>query len=105
VAVVKGSRGLRIITSSEALDCERVAYDSRPGAFIVVCFDSSSTSVITLNYSGLKVYRRLYRKKTVSVHAGFNSYSVVFEDYRSIIIYGDNPIEIGIPILATAYTW
>jgi hypothetical protein len=50
------------------------------------------------------VYRRLYRKKTVSVHAGFNSYSVVFEDYRSITIYGDNPIEIGIPILATAYT-
>jgi hypothetical protein len=104
VAVVKGSRGLRIITSSEALDCERVAYDSRPGAFIVVCFDGSSTSVITLNYSGLRVYRGLYRKKPVSVHAGFNSRSVVFEDYRSIIIYGDNPIEIGIPILATAYT-
>jgi hypothetical protein len=57
-----------------------------------------------LNYSGLRVYRRLYRKKPVGVHAGFNSYSVVFEDYRSIIIYGDNPIEIGIPILATAYT-
>ncbi|MEM3977874.1 MAG: hypothetical protein QXV47_06850 [Fervidicoccaceae archaeon] len=46
----------------------------------------------------------LYRKKPVSVHAEFNSHSVVFEDYRSIIIYGDNPIETGIPILATAYT-
>ena len=38
------------------------------------------------------------------MHAGFNSCSVVFDDYRSIIIYGDNPIEIGIPLAATAYT-
>lgn len=35
---------------------------------------------------------------------GFNSYSVVFEDYRPIIIYGDNTVEIGIPLVATAYT-
>jgi len=104
VAVVKGPRDLRAATSSEALDCERAVYDSRPGASIATCFDGSSTSVITLNYTGLRVYRGLYRKKPVSVHVGFNSYSVVFEDYRSIIIYGDNPIEIGIPILATAYT-
>jgi hypothetical protein len=104
VAVLKGSWGLRVVTSSEALDCEKVAYDSRPGAFIVVCFDGSSTSVITVDYPGLRVHRDLYKRKPSSVYVGFNSYSVVFEDYRSIIIYGDNPIEIGIPILATAYT-
>jgi hypothetical protein len=104
VAVVKGPRGLRVVTSSEALDCEKIVYDSRPGAFIVACFDGSSTSVITVDYSGLRVYRGLYRKKPVSVHVGFNSYSVVFEDYRSIIIYSDNPVEIGIPLAAIVYT-
>jgi hypothetical protein len=104
VAVVKGPRGPRVVTSSEALDCEKIVYDSRPGAFIAACFDGSSTSVITTDYSGLRVYRGLYRKKPVSVHVGFNSYSIVFEDYRSIIIYGDNPIEIGIPLAAVAYT-
>jgi hypothetical protein len=104
VVVVKGARGLRAVASGEALDCEKVIYDSRPGAFIVTCFDSSSTSIITADYSGLRVYRGLYKRKPSSVHVGFNSYSIVFEDYRSIIIYGDNPVEIGIPILATAYT-
>jgi hypothetical protein len=104
VAVVKGPRGPRVVTSREALDCEKVVYESKPGGFIAACFDGSSTSVITLNYSGLRVYRGLYRKKPVSVHVGFNSYSVVFEDYRSIIIYSGNPIEIGIPLAAVAYT-
>jgi hypothetical protein len=104
VAVVKGPRGPRVITSSEALDCEKVVYDSRPGAFIAACFDGSSTSVITADYSGLRVHRGLYKRKPSSVHAGFNSYSIVFDDYRSIIIYGDNPLEIGIPLVATAYT-
>jgi len=60
--------------------------------------------VLHHRYSGLRVYRGLYRRKPSSVHAGFNSYSVVFDDYRSIIIYGDNPLEIGIPLAATAYT-
>jgi intergrase/recombinase len=64
-----------------------------------------STSVITLNYSDLRVYRGLYRKKPVGVHVGFNSYGVVFEDYRSIIIYGDNPIEIGIPSISNSIYW
>ncbi|ADG91149.1 hypothetical protein [Thermosphaera aggregans] len=104
VAVVKGPRGPRVVTSSEVLDCEKIAYDSRPGAFVAACFDGSSTSVITADYSGLRVHRGLYRKKPVSVHVGFNSYSVVFEDYRSIIIYGDNPLEIGIPLAAIVYT-
>ena len=105
VVVVKGPRGFRVVTSSEALDCEKVVYDSRPGAFIATCFDGSSTSVITVDYSGLRVYRGLYRKKPVSVHVGFNSYGVVFEDYRSIIIYGDNPIEIGIPSISNSIYW
>jgi len=104
VAVLKGSRGPRVVTSSEALDCEKIVYDSRPGAFIVACFDGSSTSVITADYSGLRVHRGLYKRKPSSVYVGFDSYSVVFEDHRSIIIYSDNPVEIGIPILATAYT-
>jgi len=104
VAVVKGPRGPRVVTSSEALDCEKIVYDSRPGAFIATCFDGSSTSVVTTDYSGLRVHRGLYRKKPVSVHVGFNSYSIVFDDYRSIIIYGDNPVEIGIPLAAVAYT-
>jgi hypothetical protein len=67
--------------------------------------NNRSTSVITLNYSDLRVYRGLYRKKPVGVHVGFNSYSVVFEDYRSIIIYGDNPIEIGIPSISNSIYW
>jgi hypothetical protein len=104
VVVVKGPRGPRVVTRSEALECEKVVYDSRPGAFIAVCFDGSSTSVITTDYSSLRAHRGLYRKKPVSVHVGFNSYSVVFDDYRSIIILSDNPLEIGIPLAATAYT-
>jgi hypothetical protein len=104
VAVVKGARGLRVATSREALDCERVVYDLRPGAFIVACFDGSSTSVITADYSGLRVYRGLYRRRPSSVHVGFNSYSIVFEDYRSIITYGDSAVEIGIPLATIAYT-
>jgi len=104
VAVVKGPRGPRVVTSGEALDCEKVVYDSRPGAFIVACFDGSYTHVVTSSYSSSKLYRGLYRRKPSSVHAEFNSYSIVFDDYRSIIIYSDNPLEIGIPILATAYT-
>jgi hypothetical protein len=104
VVVVKGPRGLRVVTSSEALDCEKVVYDSRPGAFIATCFDGSSTNVITTDYSSLRVHRGLYKRKPSSVHAGFNSYSIVFDDYRSIIIYGDNPVENGIPLAATAYT-
>jgi len=104
VAVVKGPRGPRVVTSSEALDCEKIIYDSRPGAFIATCFDGSSTSVITTDYSGLRVYRGLYKRKPSNVYVGFNSYSVVFDDYRSIIIYGDSPLEIGIPLAATAYT-
>ncbi len=58
-----------------------------------------------MNYSDLRVYRGLYRKKPVGVHVGFNSYGVVFEDYRSIIIYGDNPIEIGIPSISNSIYW
>jgi hypothetical protein len=104
VAIVRGPRGLRVVVGSESLDCEKIIYDSRPGAFIVACFDSSYTHVVTSSYSSSKLYRGLYRRKPSSVHAGFNSYSVVFDDYRSIIIYGDNPLEIGIPLAATAYT-
>ena len=44
-------------------------------------------------------------KSTGLVHVGFNSYSVVFEDYRSIITYGDDAVEIGVPLVAVAYTW
>ena len=104
VAVVKGPRGLRVATNREALDCERVVYDSRPGAFIVACFDGSSTSVITADYSSLRAYRGLYRRRPSSVHMGFSSYSVVFEDYRSIIIHGGDAVEIGVPLVAVAYT-
>jgi hypothetical protein len=43
-------------------------------------------------------------KSTGFVHVGFNSYSIVFEDYRSIITYGDNTVEIGVLLAATAYT-
>jgi hypothetical protein len=59
-----------------------------------------------VDYSGLRVYRGLYKRNPVSVHAGFNPYSIVFDDYRSIsiIIYGDNPVEIGIPPAAIVYT-
>jgi hypothetical protein len=104
VAVVRGPKGLRVVTSSEALDCEKVVYDSRPGAFIVACFDGSYTHVVTSSYSSTKLHRGLYRRRPSSVYVGFNSYSVVFEDYRSIIIYSDNPLVIGIPLAATAYT-
>jgi hypothetical protein len=104
VAVVKGVRGQRVVTGSEALDCEKVVYSSRPGAFIVACFDGSHTHVVASNYAGLKLYREAYRKKPNSVHVGFNSYSVVFEDYKSIVIYGDSQTEIGIPLVAVAYT-
>jgi hypothetical protein len=103
VAVVKGPRGLRVVASGESLDCERVVYDSRPGAFIVACFDGSYTHVVTSSYSSSKLYRDLYRRRPSSVHVGFNSYSIVFEDYRSIIIY-DSPVEIGIPLVAIVYT-
>lgn len=101
---VNGARGLRVVTSNEGLGCERVVYDSRSGAFIVACFDGSYTHIVTSSYSGSKLYRGLYRRKPISVRVGFNSYSVVFEDYRPIIIYGDNTVEIGIPLVATAYT-
>jgi len=104
VAVLKGSRGPRVVTSSEVLDCEKVIYDSRPGAFIAACFDGSYTHVVTSSYSSSKLYRGLYRRKPSSVHVGFDSYSVVFEDHRSIITYSDNPVEIGIPLAAVAYT-
>jgi len=104
VAVVKGPRGLRVVVGSESLDCEKIIYESRPGAFIVAYFDGSYTHVVTSSYSSSKLYRGLYRRKPSNVHAGFNSYSVIFEDYRSIIIYSDNPVEIGIPLAATAYT-
>jgi len=106
VAVVKGPRGPRVGTSSETLDCEKIIYESRPGAFIDACFDGSPTSVITVDYSGLRVYRGLYRRNPVSVHEGFNPCSAVFDDYRSIsiIVYGDNPFEIGIPLAAIVYT-
>jgi hypothetical protein len=84
VAIVKEPRGLRVVTSSEVLGCEKIVYDSRPGAFIAACFDGSSTSVITVDYSGLRVYRGLYKRKSSSVHVGFDSYSVVFEDYTGL---------------------
>jgi hypothetical protein len=104
VAVVKGVKGQRVVTGSEVLDCEKAVYGSRPGAFIVACFDGSHTHVVASSYSGLKLYREAYRKKPSSAHVGFNSYSVVFEDYKSIVIYGDSQIEIGIPLAAVAYT-
>ena len=104
VAVVKGPRGLRVVASGESLDCERAVCDSRSGAFIVACFDGSYTHVVTSSYSSSKLYRDLYRRRPSSVHVGFDSYSVVFEDYRSIIIYGDSPVEIGISLAVTAYT-
>jgi hypothetical protein len=104
VAVVKGVKGQRVVTGSEVLDCEKAVYSSRPGAFIVACFDGSHTHVVASSYSGLKLYREAYRKKPNSVHVGFNSYSVVFEDYKSIVIYGDSQTEIGIPLVAVAYT-
>jgi len=70
VAVVKGPRGLRVVASGESLDCEKVVYDSRPGAFIVACFDGSYTHVVTSSYSSSKLYRDLYRKRPSSVHVG-----------------------------------
>jgi hypothetical protein len=104
VVVVKGPRGLRVVAGGESFDCEKAIYESKPGAFIVACYDGSSTSVVTANYTGLRVYRGLYRRRPSSVHAGFNSYSIVFEDYRSIITYGDSAVEIGIPLATIAYT-
>jgi len=104
VAVVRGPRGLRVVAGGESFDCEKAIYESKPGAFVVACYDGSSTSVVMASYTGLRVYRDLYRRRPSGVHVGFNSYSVVFEDYRSIITYGDNAVEIGIPLATTAYT-
>jgi len=38
------------------------------GHFIVTCFDGSSTSVITTNYSGLRAHKDLYKGKPSSVY-------------------------------------
>jgi len=47
---------------------------------------------------------KTWKKSTGLVHVGFSSYSVVFEDYRSIITYGDDAVEIGASLVAVAYT-
>ena len=105
VAVVKAPRGYRVVTASEAFDCESVVYAKIPGAFIVACYDGSSTHMITANYTGVFVFRDVYSgKKPTSAHIGFDSHSVVFEDKRSIVIRGNSLIEIGVPVVAIAYT-
>ena len=105
VAVVKTSKGYKTITSSEVLDCERAVYATIPGAFIVACYEGPATHVVTANYTGVFVFREAYSKKRpVSTHIGFNSYSVVFEDKRSVVIRGNSLVEIGIPLIAVAHT-
>jgi len=102
VAVARGARGPRVVSGEEVFECEKVVYEKRPGAFILACHDGAYTHVVTASYYGLQVHRELYKKKPSSVHIGFNSYSVVFEDRRSIIIYADTPIPMGIPVTALA---
>jgi len=103
VAVVKSVKGLRVVAGGEVFECERVIYDSRPGAFIAACYDGSYTHVVVADYSGLKVHRELYRRKPRSVIIGFSSYSIVLEDHRSILLYPGGPVVIGIPLSIIAY--
>jgi hypothetical protein len=103
VAVVKSLKGPSVVTSNEVFECETALYDSRPGAFIAACFEGSYTHVVVADYSGLKTYRELYKRKPSSVHVGFNSYSVVFDDYRSILLYHGGSLAIGIPLSIIAY--
>jgi len=54
-----------------------------PGLLLLPA-STASTTIITSNYSGLRVHRGLYKRKPSSVHMGFDSYSVVFENYTGL---------------------
>ena len=105
VAVTRTPKGYKVFTSSEILECERVVYASTPGAFIVACYEEPGTHVVTANYTGVFIFRDAYSgKRPLSAHIGFNSYSVVFEDKRSVVIRGSSLVEIGVPVVAVAHT-
>ncbi|MEM1891227.1 MAG: hypothetical protein QXI45_02370, partial [Thermofilaceae archaeon] len=104
VALVKTGKGYSVeagdglkLSGDEAV-CSQV-----PGAIIIALHDPPWTHLITASYSSVQVFEKAYKGKPVKTFTGYRSFSVVFNDGRSVLIYEGKVAEAGFPVEAVAF--
>jgi len=104
VSLVKTGKGYSVETGDGLkLTGEEAVYSQVPGAIIIALHDPPWTHLITASHVGVQVFEKAYKGKPVKAFTGYRSFSVVFNDGRSVLIYEGKATEAGFPVEAVAF--
>ncbi|MEM4569680.1 MAG: hypothetical protein QXE66_00060 [Desulfurococcaceae archaeon] len=105
LALYRDAKGFTVETGDGLkLVGDEAVYSQAPGAVVIALYDSPWTHVLTASYNDMQVFEKTYKGKPVEAFTGYKSFSVVFQDGRSIIVYEGKVSEAGFPLEAVAYT-
>ncbi|MEM4592917.1 MAG: hypothetical protein QW196_05910 [Sulfolobales archaeon] len=104
VALVKTGKGYSVEAGDGLkLSGDEAVCSQAPGATVLALYDPPWTHLITASYSGVQVFEKAYKGKPVKTFTGYRSFSVVFNDGRSVLIYEGKVAEAGFPVEAVAF--
>ncbi|MEM4431002.1 MAG: hypothetical protein QXM08_07545 [Thermofilaceae archaeon] len=104
VALVKTGKGYSVEAGDGLkLSGDEAVCSQAPGATVLALYDPPWTHLITASYSSVQVFEKAYKGKPVKTFTGYRSFSVVFNDGRSVLIYEGKVAEAGFPVEAVAF--